>query len=144
MYNQTMTISYGIYSISCHFELEPSFQKCLLTHWPLREVKVILPLYFSNSFYELVFSPSYEIGLMWVPQLLTASPDFGTVLAWSWHVHGVVKLSGTVHGASGGYRADSRLAPNQWETSLHSNTVSYWLDYNRISPDDMDEPVWMF
>ena len=26
-----------------------------------------------------------------------------------------------------GSRADSRLAPNQWETSLQSNAVSYWL-----------------
>ena len=24
-------------------------------------------------------------------------------------------------------RADSRLAPSQWETSLHSNAVSHWL-----------------
>ena len=27
-------------------------------------------------------------------------------------------------------RADSRLAPSQWETSLHSNTVSHWLSAN--------------
>ena len=25
-------------------------------------------------------------------------------------------------------RADSRLAPNQWETLLHSNAGSHWLD----------------
>ena len=29
-----------------------------------------------------------------------------------------------------GYRADSRFAPNQWETSLQSNAVSYWLGAN--------------
>ena len=28
------------------------------------------------------------------------------------------------------YRADSRLAPNQWETSLQSNAVSHWLGAN--------------
>ena len=28
------------------------------------------------------------------------------------------------------YRADSRLAPSQWETSLRSNTVSHWLGAN--------------
>ena len=27
-------------------------------------------------------------------------------------------------------RADSRLAPSQWETSLQSNTVSHWLGAN--------------
>ena len=28
------------------------------------------------------------------------------------------------------YRADSRLAPSQWETSLQSNAVSHWLGTN--------------
>ena len=28
------------------------------------------------------------------------------------------------------FRADSRLAPSQWETSLQSNAVSYWLGAN--------------
>ena len=28
------------------------------------------------------------------------------------------------------HRADSRLAPNQWETSLQTNTVSHWLGVN--------------
>ena len=28
------------------------------------------------------------------------------------------------------YRAHSRFAPNQWETSLQSNAVSHWLDTN--------------
>ena len=28
------------------------------------------------------------------------------------------------------FRADSRLAPNQWETSLQSNAVSHWQDAN--------------
>ena len=28
------------------------------------------------------------------------------------------------------YRADSKLAPSQWETSLQSNAVSYWLGTN--------------
>ena len=27
-------------------------------------------------------------------------------------------------------RADSRLAPSQWETSLQSNAVSHWLGAN--------------
>ena len=27
-------------------------------------------------------------------------------------------------------RADSRLAPSQWETSLQGNTVSHWLGTN--------------
>ena len=27
-------------------------------------------------------------------------------------------------------RADSRLAPNQWETALQSNAVSHWLGTN--------------
>ena len=28
------------------------------------------------------------------------------------------------------YKADSRLAPSQWETSLQSNAVSHWLGAN--------------
>ena len=31
------------------------------------------------------------------------------------------------------YTADSRLAPSQWETSLQSNAVSYWLGANMES-----------
>ena len=27
-------------------------------------------------------------------------------------------------------KADSRLAPSQWETSLQSNAISHWLDAN--------------
>ena len=38
------------------------------------------------------------------------------------------RLMGTKTGAY--HRADSRLAPSQWETSLPSNTVSHWLDAN--------------
>ena len=30
----------------------------------------------------------------------------------------------------GWFRADSRLAPSQWETSLQSNAVSHWLGAN--------------
>ena len=28
------------------------------------------------------------------------------------------------------YRADSRIAPSQWETALQSNAVSHWLGAN--------------
>ena len=31
------------------------------------------------------------------------------------------------------YRADSRLTPSQWETSLQSNTVSHWLSASLAS-----------
>ena len=34
-------------------------------------------------------------------------------------------------------RADSRLAPSQWETSLQSNDVSHWLGANLESDLDM-------
>ena len=34
-------------------------------------------------------------------------------------------------------RADSRLAPNQWETSLLSNDVSHWLGAN------LESAIWM-
>ena len=30
----------------------------------------------------------------------------------------------------GHYRADSKLVPSQWETSLQSNTISHWLGAN--------------
>ena len=36
-------------------------------------------------------------------------------------------------------RADSRLAPSQWETSLQSNAVSHWMDANLESALHM---VW--
>ena len=36
---------------------------------------------------------------------------------------------------SGTFRADSRLAPSQWET-LQSNVVSHWLGTNLESPPD--------
>ena len=35
------------------------------------------------------------------------------------------------------YRADSRLTSSQWETSLQSNTVSYWLGANLISAPEV-------
>ena len=39
--------------------------------------------------------------------------------------HHVVQLVGNRN-----FRADSRLAPSQWETSLQSNAVSHWLGAN--------------
>ena len=38
---------------------------------------------------------------------------------------GVIKLLGVIY-----FRADSRLAPSQWETALRSNAVSHWLAAN--------------
>ena len=35
------------------------------------------------------------------------------------------------------YRADSTLAPSQWETSLQSNAVSHWLGTNPQSADSI-------
>ena len=41
----------------------------LLTHFSLKEVKVILHVYFSNSVYKIeIFSTSRNVGLSWVPQ----------------------------------------------------------------------------
>ena len=37
---------------------------------------------------------------------------------------------GTGYATNHWYRADSRLAPSQWETSLQSNAVSHWLGAN--------------
>ena len=34
------------------------------------------------------------------------------------------------------YRANSRLAPSQWETSLQSNTVYHWIGTNYNQPCD--------
>ena len=39
--------------------------------------------------------------------------------------------------SSSNIRADSRLAPNKWETSLQSNAVSHWLDANPESALNM-------
>ena len=39
------------------------------------------------------------------------------------------------------YRADSRLAPSQWETSLQSSAVSHWLGSNLDSaPNYLNAP----
>ena len=35
------------------------------------------------------------------------------------------------------YRADPRLVPSQWETSLQSNAVSHWLGASLGSAQDM-------
>ena len=47
----------------------------------------------------------------------------GIFTAWVWYV-----------------RADCRLAPSQWETSLQSNAVSHWLGANLESILYMDVP----
>ena len=39
-------------------------------------------------------------------------------------------LLGAYDWRRGKFRADSRLAPSQWETSLRSNAVSHWLGAN--------------
>ena len=36
----------------------------------------------------------------------------------------------TSHAVSSDFRAESRLAPSQWETSLQSNAISHWLGAN--------------
>ena len=41
-------------------------------------------------------------------------------------------------------RADSRLAPSQWETSLQSNAVSHWLGANLESALHWSEWRWWF
>ena len=41
-------------------------------------------------------------------------------------------------------RADSRLAPNQWETSLQSNTTSHWLGANLKSPLRDPQHKWHY
>ena len=39
------------------------------------------------------------------------------------------------------YRADSRLAPSQWQTALQSNAISHWLGANlEFSPAIMHQP----
>ena len=37
-------------------------------------------------------------------------------------------------------RAVSRFAQSQWEMSLHSNAVSYWLGANDIETEDVPDP----
>ena len=44
----------------------------------------------------------------------------GTFLPWGWCV--ILK-----------FRADTRLAPSQWETALQSNAVSHWMGGNLVS-----------
>ena len=39
-------------------------------------------------------------------------------------------LAGSLHPYHSSHRADSRLAPSQWETPLQSNGVSHWLGAN--------------
>ena len=41
-------------------------------------------------------------------------------------------LSNTDHSILYRSRADSRLSPSQWETSLQSNAVSHWLGTNLV------------
>ena len=40
------------------------------------------------------------------------------------------------------YRADSRFAPSQWETSLQGNAISHWLDTNLESALDYVHLPW--
>ena len=40
-------------------------------------------------------------------------------------------------------RADSRFAPNQWQTSLQSNAISHWLDANLESALQWHWPDWL-
>ena len=53
--------------------------------------------------------------------LLSAGPLTGTNASWSW-----CRIWMILHVI----RADSGLAPSQWETSLQSNGVSHWLGAN--------------
>ena len=41
-----------------------------------------------------------------------------------------VSFDGVGNAVNGKYRADSRLAPSQWETALQSNAISHWLAAN--------------
>ena len=45
-------------------------------------------------------------------------------------------------GTRSGIRADSRWAPNQWETSLQSNTVSHWIGTN-LEPGGQPWAGWI-
>ena len=54
--------------------------------------------------------------------------------SWLWRNEHYINISANRRAAS---RADSRLVPSQWETSLQWNTVSHWLGTNleSISPE---------
>ena len=50
----------------------------------------------------------------------------------------------TTYHYMGIFRADSRLAPSQWETSLQSNAVSHWLGANLESALYICSGYWYF
>ena len=70
----------------------------------------------------------------------TVSRSLSTRLQWSqscpkpsiWPVgnHWPLGFWVVLYGIQYGYRADSRLAPSQWQTSLQRNAVSQWLGAN--------------
>ena len=57
----------------------------LLTHCSLGDVEVILHVYFSNSFYELICW-THPVKLEWVPQIPSDNKStLVQVMAWWWH-----------------------------------------------------------
>ena len=63
----------------------------------------------------------YVMPVLWYYNKRTATCNFGEILSL---LHGWSLLYADT------IRADSTLAPSQWETSLQSNAVSHWLSAN--------------
>ena len=69
------------------------------------------------------------------------------VLTWSWRYHYLMcPLGCSMHWRLYTWmgRADSRLAPSQWETSLQSKDVSHWLGGSRESALMGLVDIWRF
>ena len=120
------------YTRSCHFD---NFRCC--QWWKFFKMTTFLPSFWWNfvsgctrSCYLTISSDGNFIKMMtftleWpAPQIPVLTHKYSKKL----HIlHIFFRI---LHCQWVNYRADSRFAPSQWETSLQSNVVSHWLGTN--------------
>ena len=93
---------------------------------------------FKFSKYKIYLNLTWQVKQPW---LLSDSKSYSEMSSstwfkpcWTLNSLGLTWISVLYH------RADSRLAPSQWETSLQSNAVSHWLGANIESALDHHLP----
>ena len=78
-----------------------------------------------DGLFDVLFLPYSKIlsdnSIIWLPQCQSSIPE---------SIKSLPKYNKTQQSMNHIHRADSRLAPSQWEMSLQSNVVSHWLDTN--------------
>ena len=147
MYNSHTEGNQAVFPYEMYEMNSPGVVDCILKRW-LSYLLFIFWFAFINMWYSLL-PLSYDLGMVlllimilivfvlaiYVPILCTSfvyvmTAKYIWISMWIWKTMEIWNLNMALILADIQYRADSRFASSQWETSLQSNAISHWLGAN--------------